>query len=97
MIAPSASHDEIRTLLAQYHPKGNHNFIEGTEETLPLGHLTEGTDLKGYDYVAYDADSYSYSTILRLLADTPHYTLRLATYSSRTKVLITDREVMSLQ
>ena len=97
VIAPSASHDEIRTLLAQYHPKGNHIFIEGTEETLPSGHLTEGTDLKGYDYVAYDADSYSYSTILRLLADTPHYTLRLATYSSRTKVLITDREVMSLQ
>ena len=94
VIAPSASLDEVRTLLAQYHPKGNHRFIEGTEDTLPQGHLTEGVDLKEFDYVAYDADSYSYHTILRLLADTPHHTLNLATYSSRTKALITDREVM---
>lgn len=94
VIAPSASLDEVRTLLSQYHPKGKHRFVEGTEQTLPQGHLNGNIDLKDYDYVAYDADSYSYSTILRLLADTPNHTLRLATYSSRTKVLITDREVM---
>lgn len=97
VIASAEALEEIRGVLAKYHPKGNHCFIVGTEETLPQGHLSENIDLKGYDYVVYDADSYSYRTMLRQLADTPRYSLRLATYSSRTKALITDREVMVAQ
>ena len=95
VIAPSESLEEVKALLAKYHPKGNHKFIEGTEKTLSQGHLAEGIDIKGYDYVAYDTDSYSFRTVVKLLAETPHHSLRLATYSSRSKVLITDREVMS--
>ena len=95
VIAPSEALEEVKALLAKYHPKGNHKFIEGTEETLSQGHLSNGIDVKGYDYVAYDTENYSYRTILKLLANTPHHALRLATYSSRAKVLITDREVLN--
>ena len=41
----------------------------------------------------YDLDVYSFETILRLLETTPGHTLRLATYSTRTGVLITEDAV----
>jgi hypothetical protein len=85
---------EVRALLEKYHPSANHRFVEAVEATHPKGHLAEGIDLKGYDTVVYDTDHYSYSTVLALLQQTPPgNTLRLATYSAKTKVLITDQKI----
>ena len=90
VIGSSQMQSEVATLLSLHHPKGRHRFIEGSEATLPEGHLAEGISLAGYDMVVYDADSYSYASMLHLLERTPQHTLEIATYSTRTKVLIAD-------
>ena len=84
---------EVRSLLSVYQPKGRFRFVEGTEITLPQGHLSLSDGFDGYDMVIYDTDSYAYHTILGLLERTPGNTLRVATYSTQTGVLITDRKV----
>jgi hypothetical protein len=85
--------DEVRALLDRHHIGGNHLFVEGTEEILPGGHLDAGVDLQGVDMVVYDTAHYAYSTILRLLEATPGNTLLIATYSTKTKVLMTDGRI----
>ena len=57
------------------------------------GHQSLPLDYSAYDTVVYDLDVYSFETILRLLETTPGHTLRLATYSTRTGVLITEDAV----
>ena len=72
---------------------GKHTFVEATEETMPLGHTSNNIDLEGYNTVVYDTEAYRYSTILRLLNTETGHRLRLGTYSSRTKKLITEEQV----
>ncbi len=88
--------EQMRTLLERCQPKGNHRFVEGTEETLPAGHLAKNIALAGYDTVVYDTDSYSYASLLAQLERTPANSLRIATYSPATKVLITETAVYTL-
>ena len=85
--------EEVRALLAVYQPKGQFRFVEGSEEALPAGHLALADGLGGYDTVIYDTDAYSYRAVLDLLEHTPGNTLRLATYSVGTGVLLTDKRV----
>ena len=84
---------EVRELLEKHHPEGNHRFVEASGTVAPDGHLVAGVDLTAYDTVVYDVGCYSYGAILRLLEQTPGNVLRLGTYSTSTKVLITDRKV----
>ena len=84
---------EVRELLEKHHPEGNHRFVEASGTVASDGHLVAGVDLTAYDTVVYDVGCYSYGTILRLLEQTPGNVLRLGTYSTNTKVLITDRKV----
>ena len=84
---------EVRELLEKHHPEGNHRFVEASGAVASDGHLVAGVDLTAYDTVVYDVGNYSYGTILRLLEQTPGNVLRLGTYSTSTKVLITDRKV----
>ena len=84
---------EVRELLEKHHPEGNHRFVEASGAVASDGHLVAGVDLAAYDTVVYDVGCYSYGTILRLLEQTPGNVLRLGTYSTSTKVLITDRKV----
>ena len=85
--------DEVRSLLEKHHVGGTRLFMEGTEATLPEGHLAAKMDLQGFDMVVYDTGHYAYATILRLLEATPGNTLRIATYSAKTKVLMTDGRI----
>ena len=85
--------DEVRALFANCRLEGKQLFVEGTEVTLPEGHLSVGEGLGDFDVVVYDTERYSYATILNLLENTPQNSLRLATYSARTKVLITDGKI----
>lgn len=85
--------NEIHSLLDKYHGKGHHSFVEGNEETLPDGHLATDIDIAQFDTVVYDTDSYTYSTILRLLKNTPKNKLRIATYSAKTKKIITEEKI----
>ena len=84
--------EEVRALLASHGAEGC-LFVEGSETTLLQGHLSGDICLKGFDTVIYDTEGYSYETILRLLETTPNNTLRIATYSKKTKVLITDGKI----
>lgn len=84
---------EVRELLEKHHPEGNHRFVEASGAVASDGHLVAGVDLTAYDTVVYDVGCYSYGAILRLLEQTPGNVLRLGTYSTSTKVLITDRKV----
>jgi GT2 family glycosyltransferase len=85
--------DEVRSLLEKHHVGGTRLFMEGAEATLPEGHLAAKMDLQGFDMVVYDTGHYAYATILRLLEATPGNTLRIATYSAKTKVLMTDGRI----
>ena len=80
-------------ILRKKQNNGRHTFIEASEATMPLGHLSDNIDIKGYDTVLYDTDVYTYSTILRLLDKTEEPRLRLATYSTSTKKLIFEDRV----
>lgn len=84
---------EVETILQDKLKNGKHTFIEATEATMPQGHHSYGIDLSGYDTVVYDTDSYTYSTILKLLNSDTEHRLRIGTYSSRTKKLITEEQV----
>lgn len=85
--------DEVRSLFSVYQPKGNFRFVEGDEATLPDGHLSLSDNFRDYNMVVYDTDHYTYRTVLALLERTPGNTLRIATYSVRSGVLITDKRV----
>lgn len=82
---------EVKEILEKKQSKNKHLFIEGNEETLPQGHL-ETKELEQFDTVVYDSDSYSYNTILKLLEQTPGNNLKIATYSTKSRILITEGE-----
>jgi len=84
---------EVQRLVEHHQLRGEIRYVEGDEHALPEGHLAVSFDTSAYDTLVYDADAYTYATILRLLETTPNHTLRLATYSTRTGVLITENAV----
>lgn len=85
----------MKDVLQRHYSSGKHAFVEGTESTLPEGHLACPEKWQTCDMVVYDADTYSYDAILRNLAATPGHTLRLGTYSSRTGMFINETIVCS--
>ena len=93
VVGSEAIKDEIMGLLKRKYPKCRHAFVAGTEESLPMGHLSKDIDLTGYDTVVYDADAYSYSAMLGLISREERMRMRLGTYSAKTKVLITESAV----
>ena len=84
---------EVQRLVEHHQLRGEIRYVEGDEHALPEGHLAVSFDTSTYDTLVYDADAYTYATILRLLETTPNHTLRLATYSTQTGVLITENAV----
>ena len=68
-------------------------FIEANEETMPQGHTSNDIKLEGYNTVVYDTEAYTYSTVLKLLNSNTGHSLRLGTYSPKTKKLITEELV----
>lgn len=88
--------DEVRVLLEKAYPTGKHRFVESTEALSSEGHLAVADDFSSYDMVVYDMDSYSFGTVLRLLENTPGNTLRIATYSAKSKVLVTETALHTL-
>ena len=97
VIGSAQANARVRKILENKSSKGKHLFIEGNETTLPQGHLSLGTDIGKYNTVIYDTDSYTYSTMLNLLKNTPEHKLRLGTYSAKTKKLITEDAIYKHQ
>lgn len=87
---------EIKEICRQHSLNTSHSFVVANEQQLPDGHLAVDVPLKSFTHVLYDADSYSYKKMLELLQQTPGNTLKLATYSTRSKALITEETVYCL-
>ena len=85
--------DEVRDILQEKLKNGKHMFIEATEQTNPQGHTSPGIATYNYDTVIYDTEAYTYSTILKLINSSAGQKLRLGTYSSKTKKLITEEQI----
>lgn len=90
VIGSKQANKEMQEILAGEYGKGRHLFIVGNGKTLPQGHLADDIDITRYDTVVYDTSSYTYKEILHLLQTTPANTLKLGTYSTLTKVFITE-------
>ena len=82
--------------LDEIYPACRHKVIIGDENTLPEGHLSEGVELTGYDTVVYDTDAYPYGKVLELISRKDARRLRLGTCSAKTRILITDCAVHSI-
>lgn len=95
LVGAPAMLEAASALLAAHCPSAPFECIEGTEATLPKGHLSRPELWEKYDMVVYDTDSYSYETILRNLASTSSQGLKLGTWSSRTSLLINENVVLS--
>ena len=87
--------DEIKEICSRNNLAADNLYLPTTEAEIPDGHLTI-KNIEGYTHVLYDAESYSYDTMLQLLQKTPGNTLRLATYSTATGKLITEDTIYSL-
>lgn len=89
-----SSLNECRTL-AQAHGL-DAQFVEGSMETLPQGHLSRALSLTpGKEtFIVYDTEAYPYSTILQLFAQAPKPKVALGTYDPSTKTLITPNEIL---
>jgi hypothetical protein len=87
--------DEIKEICSRNNLAADNLYLPTTEAETPDGHLAI-KNIEGYTHVLYDAESYSYDTMLRLLQKTPGNTLRLATYSTATGKLITEDTIYSL-
>ena len=91
---------QVKELLKWKHSNGKHIFIDANEAKMPNGHLEPGIDgvnTRYCDTVVYDTDAYSYDTILKLLSQPQNNRLRLATYSTKTKKLITESAVLDYE
>lgn len=95
VIGNSEATEQVRTILAEHYGNCKHTYVNGNHESLPQGHLTQGIDLSSYDTVVYDTGAYSYGTILKLLSQEGTKRLRLGTYSTDTRMLITDGAIHS--
>ena len=88
--------EEAGNLLQEKFKSGKHSFIEASEETMPHGHTDSNINLEGYNTVVYDTEAYSYDTILKLLNNSGRK-LRLGTYSTKTKKLITEEIILDYE
>lgn len=84
--------EDLNGVLAFHQLKAD--LVEATEETLPEGHLSEGTHFEDYDWVIYDVDAYRFQTILRLLqSGARRKPLQLGTFSRSWGHLITHKKI----
>ncbi len=88
--------EEAGNLLQEKLKSGKHCFIEASEETMPHGHTDSNINLEGYNTVVYDTEAYTYDTILKLLNNSGQK-LRLGTYSTKTKKLITEEIILDYE
>ncbi len=81
--------DEVREILQKEQPAGKHRYIVAMDIAQLQKELTEKS-IKGYDTIAFDTDSYSYGDIFKVLEAVPLNRLKIATYSTKSGVLITE-------
>lgn len=81
--------DEIRDILQREQPDGMHKYIATENILLSKKELTEG-GVGCYDTIVFDADTYCFGQMFQILESVPHNRLKIATYSMKSGVLITE-------
>ena len=75
--------------------KGLHAiYLEGDEQTRPLGHLDWNSTGKGPVYIVYSTDSYRFETILKIFSSQPRENMYIGTYNPKSHIVITAEEVI---
>lgn len=70
-------------------------FHEGDESNTPDGHYTMiDADDSSVIYVVYDTDSFSYKSMLDMMARNPQANIKLGTFNNKTKTIITPNEII---
>jgi len=70
------------------------DFVSGTQESLPDGHLSLASLPEKESFVVYDTSSFSYERMLSLFSSQPMKNVSLGTFNPDTEILITHREVI---
>ena len=69
-------------------------FIEGDQRHLPDGHLAIPLPQADTIYAVYDVNAYHFETILDIFARTPQPNVRIGTYNSKTRTVVTAEEIL---
>lgn len=74
----------------------NADFVVGTEQSMPDGHLKLDERLKRgtINFVVYDTTAYSFNTILSIFERKPDEQVHIGTYFPQQSVIITEQEII---
>ena len=93
IIAPQESRNEIDLLLKNNGMAEGHMYMNATEEELKKGSIK--IEENGYNHILFDTTCYTYDSILAFMQNIKGKNLKIATYSTNTKILITDGAIYS--
>lgn len=93
VLGNEAAINEVKEIIEKRYPKGEHRYIIANEAKQPAGHLAKDIDLNKYNTVVYDIDAYKFSTIFNIMQDHPVDWLKIGTYSTKSKVFITENTI----
>ena len=89
IIGTQESNEEVRQLLANNNMSSEHKYIIATEEELINGNVGIKNDGE-HNHILFDTANISFDTIIKFMEQIKGENLKIATYSTKTKILITD-------
>ncbi len=89
IIGSQESRDEICTLLSNNSMADGHKYITATDEELLNGNI-DIKESNGHNHILFDTEHFTYDSILSFMQRIKGKNLKIATYSTKTKILITD-------
>ena len=89
IIGTQESNEEVRQLLANNNMSSGHKYIVATEEELINGKVSIKNDGE-HNHILFDTANISFDTIIKFMEQIKGENLKIATYSTKTKILITD-------
>lgn len=89
IIGSQESRDEICTLLSNNSMADGHKYITATDEELLNGNI-DIKESNSHNHILFDTEHFTYDSILSFMQRIKGKNLKIATYSTKTKILITD-------
>ena len=89
IVGKKSTYDEVVELFRKNNIERACTFVEASDEALRNGDV-KIKNTNNYNHILFDASYISYDTMIKTLDELKGEGLRIATYSVKTKVLITD-------
>lgn len=89
IVGRKSTYDEVVELFKKNNIERACTFVEASDEALRNGDI-KIKNTENYNHILFDASYISYDTMIKTLDELKGEGLRIATYSPKTKVLITD-------